>query len=86
MALEKLEQYCDHDRYFLAGRAIWCNRATDPLPMEAMSYKDGLVLAQTLGICKICLWGKLEQGSAVSLSSGISGKLVGALMSLPLFM
>jgi hypothetical protein len=86
MALEKHEQYRDQDRCFLAGRAIWCNRATDPLLMEAMSYKDELILAQTLGICKICLWGKLEQGLVVSLSSGILEKLVGALTSLPLLM
>jgi hypothetical protein len=56
----------DHDMCFLAGRAIWCNRATDPLLMEAMSYKDGLVLAQSLGNCKMRLWGKLEHGSAIS--------------------
>jgi hypothetical protein len=31
----------NHDGCFLAGHTIWCNRATDPLLMEAMSCKDG---------------------------------------------
>jgi len=68
----------DHDGQFKAGRAVWHNEAHDALLMEAKACRDGIEMAQQLGVSKLCLetdclqlinlWNSLHtQRSAVSL-------------------
>ncbi|TVU03577.1 hypothetical protein EJB05_50894, partial [Eragrostis curvula] len=68
----------DHDDQFMAGRAAWQGEAHDALMMEARACRDGLQMAQQLGVTKLCLetdclelinlWNNLNtQRSAVSL-------------------
>jgi ribonuclease HI len=45
----------DHDGQFKAGRAVWHNEAHDALLMEAMACRDGIEMAQQLGVSKLCL-------------------------------
>jgi ribonuclease HI len=68
----------NHAGEFIGGRASWQAHCPDVLAMEALACRDGLQLAQRLGVTKVCiktncleltrLWEKLEtQRSAIKL-------------------